>query len=105
MVACVCIQGMIIRVGEIIPEMRTAYFECLSCNWNTSVVIEDGVIPEPTECKNCAARYTMQIVRCTCSACVLFGCCCVFWCVLAHHSPATLASTPRTRTHMRVQHM
>ena len=59
----VSVKGMVIRVGEIIPEMRTAFFECLVCNWSTSVVIEEGIIPEPTECRNCAARYTMQMVH------------------------------------------
>lgn len=59
------IKGMVIRVGEIIPEMKQAFFECINCNWSRTEIIQEGVISEPTVCGNstCGGKFTMQLVH------------------------------------------
>lgn len=62
----VSIKGMVIRTGEIIPEMKIAYFECRKCNANTQVVVEGGNVAEPTKCPdntNCKGNFTMQLIH------------------------------------------
>jgi len=59
----VAIKGMVIRVGSLLPEMKSAMFECSNCDYTQHVVVEDGVITEPTNCQNCNAKQTMQLIH------------------------------------------
>jgi len=61
----VSVKGMVIRVGEIIPEMRLAFFECSICHQNQDVMIEDGAITEPRICpnQNCNGKNCMQLIH------------------------------------------
>lgn len=64
----ICIKGLIIRVSNIIPDMRVAYFSCCKCG--TVVTSENikGRINEPAVCPNqeCAAHHTMNIIHNRC---------------------------------------
>lgn len=61
----VSVKGMVIRVGDIIPEMRAAYFQCSICNQSQEVVIEEGEITEPTKCPNanCSGKGCMELIH------------------------------------------
>jgi len=59
----VCVKGMVIRCGGIIPEMKTAFFECENCKDFELVVIENGEVAEPVTCKNCSEKYRMQLIH------------------------------------------
>lgn len=62
----VSIKGMVIRCGDIIPEMKTAFFECTRCHEQPEpVALEAAVIKEPTRCPNpqCNSQGTMQLIH------------------------------------------
>lgn len=65
----ISIKGLIIRVSNIVPDMRVGFFTCTQCN--TSVTSDNikGRISEPSVClnPNCQARHSMTLVhnRCT----------------------------------------
>jgi len=61
----VSVKGMVIRVGDIIPEMRLAFFECSICHQTQDVMIEDGAIAEPRTCpnSNCGGKSCMQLIH------------------------------------------
>lgn len=62
----VAIKGMVIRCGSIIPEMKVAFFQCLVCDFQEQVLIDDGKVNEPTTCQNCKSKHTMQLVHNRC---------------------------------------
>jgi len=59
----VAVKGMVIRVGNIIPEMLTAHFQCSVCNHEVDAPIEDGLIQEPVQCHHCASRHSYRLVH------------------------------------------
>jgi len=59
----VCVRGLVTRVGEIIPEMREAMFKCTLCGDMQANLIDRGVISEPSECKNCKAKYSYELIH------------------------------------------
>lgn len=61
----VSVKGMVIRVGDIIPEMRAAFFECSICHQSQEVMIEEGAITEPTRCpnQNCNGKGCMELIH------------------------------------------
>ena len=65
----ISIKGLIIRVSNIVPDMRVGFFTCTQCN--SSVTIENikGRISEPTRCPNpnCQAAHSMVLVHNRCS--------------------------------------
>ena len=65
----ISIKGLIIRVSNIVPDMRIGFFTCTQCN--TSVTSENikGRISEPAICPspNCQARHSMVLVHNRCS--------------------------------------
>lgn len=65
----ISIKGLIIRVSNIVPDMRVGFFTCTQCN--TSVTSENvkGRISEPTICPNpnCKALHSMVLVHNRCS--------------------------------------
>ncbi|KAH3681132.1 hypothetical protein WICPIJ_007907 [Wickerhamomyces pijperi] len=63
------VKGIVLRVTNIIPEMRTAFFKCSVCDHQVTVDIDRGIIHEPTVCPRpaCAQPNTMVLIhnRCT----------------------------------------
>ncbi|KAH9167042.1 MCM-domain-containing protein [Lactarius sanguifluus] len=43
----VCIKGLVIRATPVIPDMKVAFFRCLTCNHTVQVEIDRGKIDEP----------------------------------------------------------
>ncbi|XP_053206948.1 DNA replication licensing factor mcm4-like [Panonychus citri] len=60
------INGMVTRVSNLIPEMRTAFFACSICQSTSSVEVDRGRIPEPTLCTHCNTKYSYQLVHNMC---------------------------------------
>ncbi|CAM9856014.1 unnamed protein product [Chrysoparadoxa australica] len=54
---------MIIRVSPIIPDLKQAFFRCVHCNHAEEVIIDRGRIDEPSSCKGCDGKWTMEIVH------------------------------------------
>lgn len=59
----ITISGMVIRTSGLIPEMREAFFKCISCDFTTTVEIDRGRINEPTVCTNCNNNYCFSLVH------------------------------------------
>ncbi len=59
----ISISGITIRNSDIIPEMRGAYFRCVTCHNTEMISLQRSNIVEPTECKNCRSKFTYEIVH------------------------------------------
>lgn len=59
----VSVKGMVIRCGNVIPELSSAYFECQRCNYAHIGEIDMGQITEPISCSNCNAKHQMQLIH------------------------------------------
>ncbi|KAJ7368041.1 cell division control protein 54 [Mycena albidolilacea] len=61
----VAINGLVIRSTPIIPDMKIAFFRCLTCLHTTQVEIDRGKITEPTVCPRdvCAAPGTLSLIH------------------------------------------
>jgi len=59
----VSIKGMVIRCGDIIPELRRAFFQCSRCNNPHVQDVENGQVQEPVQCPRCKQRHTMQLIH------------------------------------------
>lgn len=59
----ISISGMVIRVSNIIPEMREAFFKCMVCSFATMVEVERGRIAEPTLCLHCNTNHCFQLIH------------------------------------------
>ncbi|KAA1471935.1 MCM-domain-containing protein [Dentipellis sp. KUC8613] len=61
----VCIKGLVIRATPVIPDMKVAFFRCLTCNHTVQVEIDRGKIDEPARCPRdvCATPGTMSLVH------------------------------------------
>ena len=57
----VALKGIIIRVSDIIPEMKEAAFTCEICQREERRFIEKGKIIEPTTCEGCNKPNTYKI--------------------------------------------
>lgn len=64
----VCIKGLVIRATPVIPDMKTAFFRCLTCQHTVQVEIYRGKIEEPASCPRdvCGAPGTMNLVHNRC---------------------------------------
>ncbi|KAI9498256.1 MCM2/3/5 family-domain-containing protein [Zychaea mexicana] len=64
----VTIKGLMIRSSPIIPDMKEAFFRCLSCEQTMTVQVDRGRIMEPTRCprESCASENTMSLVHNRC---------------------------------------
>ena len=64
----ITIKGLIIRVSNIIPDMRMAFFVCSVCGHTMTVENVRGNIAEPSHCPRdgCGARQSMTIVHNRC---------------------------------------
>jgi len=63
----VTFSGMVIRVSNIMPEMREAYFKCSLCSHAATAEIDRGKITEPTLCPECNTQFTFSIIHNRCS--------------------------------------
>ena len=57
----VCIEGMITRVGDLIPDIRIATFVCSSCKHQVEVQRIGNRIDQPSRCEHCHGQNTMQL--------------------------------------------
>ncbi|KAF8814423.1 cell division control protein 54 [Phlegmacium glaucopus] len=64
----VCIKGLVIRATPVIPDMKVAFFRCLTCSHTVQVEIDRGKIEEPRQCPRdvCASVGTMSLVHNRC---------------------------------------
>ncbi|EJD05304.1 MCM-domain-containing protein [Fomitiporia mediterranea MF3/22] len=64
----VCIKGLVIRATPIIPDMKVAFFRCLTCLHTVQVEIDRGRIDEPSRCPRdvCAMPGSMTLVHNRC---------------------------------------
>jgi DNA replication licensing factor MCM4 len=64
----VCIKGLVIRATPVIPDMKAAFFRCLTCSHTVQVEIDRGKIEEPNRCPRdvCASIGTMSLVHNRC---------------------------------------
>ncbi|KAF8902618.1 cell division control protein 54 [Gymnopilus junonius] len=64
----VCIKGLVIRATPVIPDMKVAFFRCLTCSHTVQVEIDRGKIEEPHQCPRdvCASVGTMSLVHNRC---------------------------------------
>lgn len=61
----ITVKGLVLRTTPIIPDMNTAFFKCAACGNTVQVIIDRGVIEEPTVCprRDCAAPNSMELVH------------------------------------------
>ncbi|KIJ37049.1 hypothetical protein M422DRAFT_178459 [Sphaerobolus stellatus SS14] len=64
----VTIMGLVIRATPIIPDMKTAFFRCLTCSHTVQVEIDRGRIAEPQRCPRdlCRSEGTMNLIHNRC---------------------------------------
>ncbi|KAF9485740.1 cell division control protein 54 [Pholiota conissans] len=64
----VCIKGLVIRATPVIPDMKVAFFRCLTCSHTVQVEIDRGKIEEPARCPRdvCASIGTMSLMHNRC---------------------------------------
>ncbi|KAJ9470899.1 DNA replication licensing factor mcm4 [Diplonema papillatum] len=63
----VCLKGMVVRVTKLLPEMRTALFECRECFHKELVPEERGKIEEPVRCTNCGKHLGFELKHNQCT--------------------------------------
>ncbi|GAB6030412.1 DNA replication licensing factor, mcm4 component, variant 2 [Chamberlinius hualienensis] len=59
----ISVSGMVIRVSNIIPEMREAFFRCSICSHSVTVELDRGRIAEPTLCSNCNINHSYSLIH------------------------------------------
>ncbi|KAH9817088.1 MCM2/3/5 family-domain-containing protein [Melampsora americana] len=64
----VSVKGLVIRATPVIPDMKEAFFRCLSCGHATTVGIDRGKIAEPAQCPRdvCGQPGGMSLVHNRC---------------------------------------
>lgn len=64
----ISIRGLIIRVSNIVPDMRVAYFVCANCGNSLTVENVRGRIAEPSRCPRdgCSAIHSMVLIHNRC---------------------------------------
>ncbi|EDR10345.1 uncharacterized protein LACBIDRAFT_248146 [Laccaria bicolor S238N-H82] len=64
----VAIKGLVIRATPVIPDMKVAFFRCLTCSHTVQVEIDRGKIEEPARCPRdiCGSLGTMSLVHNRC---------------------------------------
>ncbi|KAF8128562.1 MCM2/3/5 family-domain-containing protein [Boletus edulis] len=64
----ICIKGLVIRATPVIPDMKVAFFRCLTCSHTVQVEIDRGKIEEPGRCPRdvCASVGTMSLIHNRC---------------------------------------
>ncbi|EDR23055.1 DNA replication licensing factor MCM4, putative [Entamoeba dispar SAW760] len=60
----VSVRGMVTRVGNIIPSMKSGYFKCTECNYNVDLVVDvRGTLTVPAKCPHCKKTGTLQLIH------------------------------------------
>ncbi|XP_002731973.1 DNA replication licensing factor mcm4-like [Saccoglossus kowalevskii] len=59
----ITISGMVIRLSQLMPEMREAFFKCYVCSFTQTVEIDRGRIAEPSVCRHCSTQHSMGLVH------------------------------------------
>ncbi|CAF2507269.1 unnamed protein product [Rotaria sp. Silwood2] len=59
----VSLMGMVIRSSLIMPEMRSAYFQCNICGFHVQAEIDRGRISEPTLCTSCNTAHSFELIH------------------------------------------
>lgn len=59
----IALRGMVIRVSDIIPEMRQATFKCAQCGLIEISNLERGKLEENTTCPRCMAKYSFELIH------------------------------------------
>lgn len=64
----IALRGLVVRVSNIIPEMRIAFFTCSSCGYSVTVENLRGRISEPLQCPraDCAQPGSMNLIHNRC---------------------------------------
>ena len=62
----IAVTGMVIRISSIIPDMKTAHFECFNCHNAVLVENDRGRIDEPQTCQQCSTQKSFRIVHNRC---------------------------------------
>lgn len=64
----IAIKGLVIRVSNIIPDMRVAFFVCSACNHTHTVDNIKGRVAEPARCPrpDCSTLHSMLLVHNRC---------------------------------------
>lgn len=64
----VAIKGLVIRTTPIIPDMKTAFFRCLTCSHTIQQEIDRGKISEPQQCPRpaCSSLGTLTLIHNRC---------------------------------------
>ena len=63
-----CIKGLVIRATPVIPDMKVAFFRCLTCSHTVQAEIDRGKFEEPARCPRdvCASVGTMSLIHNRC---------------------------------------
>ncbi|CAK9301642.1 unnamed protein product [Gordionus sp. m RMFG-2023] len=59
----ITVNGLVIRVSGIIPEMYHAFFKCTICERTMGVDLDRGKISEPTLCDKCKSNHSFTLVH------------------------------------------
>eukprot|EP01063_Lacrimia_lanifica_P011232 TRINITY_DN18050_c0_g1_i1.p1 TRINITY_DN18050_c0_g1~~TRINITY_DN18050_c0_g1_i1.p1 ORF type:complete len:1045 (+),score=354.00 TRINITY_DN18050_c0_g1_i1:61-3135(+) len=62
----VAVEGMVVRLSKLLPEMRNACFECTDCFHREFVTEERGKIDEPERCSECGKRLAFELKHLMC---------------------------------------
>jgi DNA replication licensing factor MCM4 len=63
----VTIRGLVIRVSPILPDLKSATFQCAVCMRNKTVELDRGRIDEPTRCDpGCMTQHSMRLLHNLC---------------------------------------
>jgi len=62
----VTLRGIIIRNGDVVPEMKQAAFRCTNCNTEEQRYIERGRVIEPLTCIKCQAKHSYELMHNMC---------------------------------------
>ncbi|KJE96480.1 minichromosome maintenance complex component 4 [Capsaspora owczarzaki ATCC 30864] len=62
----VSVQGMVVRTSSVIPDLKSAFFCCISCKATERVEVDRGRIAEPLVCKRCKVSRTMELIHNRC---------------------------------------
>lgn len=56
-------RGIVVRVSDVVPELRVAIFRCINCEHEHRVELENARVHEPKACEKCKAKNTLEIVH------------------------------------------
>ena len=60
---CITIRGIVVRVSEIVPDLKIAFFQCSVCSKGENVSLDKARIIEPNTCSNCRAKFSHELMH------------------------------------------